>query len=253
VRLDGGCVPSATLSSMGDFTDMWKMARRIRNCTALSIAAATLLGVGANGAPQPNDPAGSSADALAAAVYFEGVPLADASDLSDADVARLIELLRDPTEIRQHANILVALGMSGSPAAFDAIADYARRGPSGELDRLAFRARRSIAYAMGHLARVDRRALAWLIHTARDESAEPQRSFRELGPARFARLMREGAITGLALSGRPEAASVLAEIAAKPGAEPRVVERANEALLLHAKMSSEGPAAVLQDGFGREQ
>jgi hypothetical protein len=41
-----------------------------------------------------------------------------------------------------------------------AIADYALRGSSGELDHLEFRARRSIAYGMGHLARVDSRALA---------------------------------------------------------------------------------------------
>jgi len=132
-------------------------------------------------------------------------------------------------------------------------ADYAQRGPSGELDRLAFRAQRSIAYAMGHLARADGRALAWLIRVATDENAAGTQSFRQLDPARFARLMREGAITGLALSGRPEAARVLAAIVAKPGAEPRLVERAQEALSLHARISSEGPASALDAGFGPER
>jgi len=238
---------------MGDFADTWKMARGPRTLTSLSLAVAMLLAVAASAAPQASDPAASRADSVAAGIYFEGVPLADASDLSDADVARLIELLRDPTELRQHANILVALGMSGSPAAFDAIADYAQSSASGELDRLAFRARRSIAYAMGHLARADGRALAWLIRAATDENAAATQSFRQLDPARFARLMREGAITGLALSGRPEAARVLAAIIAKPGSEPRIAERAQQALSLHARISSEGPAAVLDAGFGPDR
>jgi hypothetical protein len=143
--------------------------------------------------------------------------------------------------------------MSGSPAAFDAIADYAQRGSSGELDRLEFRARRSIAYGMGHLARVDGRALAWLIRAATDVNAAPQRSFRQLDSARVARMMREGAVTGLALSGRPNAASVLAEIIATPNADPRIVAHASEALQLHARMAREGPASVLQNGFGPDR
>jgi hypothetical protein len=226
------------------------MEWRICSFGALSISIASLCFFASNGAAQPSDLEPSRADRLAATVFFEGVPLEAARDLSDTDVARLIELLTDPAEIRQHPNILVLLGMSGSPAAFDAIADYALRGPSGELDRLEFRARRSIAYGMGHLARVDGRALAWLIRAATDASAEPQRSFRQMGPERVARMMREGAITGLALSGRPNAARVIAEIIAAPSATPRIVERGNEALLLHGRMSREGPASVLRDEFG---
>ena len=83
------------------------------------------VGAAASSGPEP-----SRADLLAAAVYFEGVPLDEARDLSDADVARLIELLDDPSEIRRHPNVLVLLGLSGSPAAFDAIADCAQRGDS---------------------------------------------------------------------------------------------------------------------------
>jgi hypothetical protein len=238
---------------VGGFADMWKMEWRICNFRALSISIASLFFLALNGAAEPSDLEPSRADRLAAAIYFEGVPFEEARDLSDGDVARLIELLDDPAEIRQHPNILVLLGMSGSPAAFDAIADYALRGSSGELDRLEFRARRSIAYGMGHLARVDGRALAWLIRAAVDANSAPQRSFRQMGPERVARLMREGAITGLALSGRPNAARVIAEIIAAPSADPRIVERGNEALLLHGRMSREGPASVLRDEFGHDR
>jgi len=229
------------------------MEWRIGNFRALSISIASLCFFASNGAAEPSDLEASRADRLAAAIYFEGVAFEEASDLSDGDVAQLIELLDDPAEIRQHPNILVLLGMSGSPAAFDAIADYALRGSSGELDRLEFRARRSIAYGMGHLARVDDRALAWLIRAATDANAAPQRSFRQMGPERVARLMREGAITGLALSGRPKAGRVIAEIIAAPSAAPGIVEHGKEALLLHGRMSREGSAAVLRDEFGPDR
>jgi len=238
---------------MGGFADAWKMERRIFSSWALSISIASLCLFALNAAAESSDLEASRADRLAAAIYFEGVPFEAGRDLSDTDVARLIELLEEPAKIRQHPNILVLLGISGSPAAFDAIADYARLGSSGELDRLEFRARRSIAYAMGHLARVDGRALAWLTRAATDANHAPQRSFRQMGPERIAGLMREGAITGLALSGRPNAARVIAEIVAAPSATPRIVERGNEALMLHGRMSREGPAAVLRDGFGADR
>lgn len=226
------------------------MKRGISYCKALSIAIASLWFFASSAAPEPRDPGASRADRLASAVYFEGVPLEEARDLTDADVARLIELLDDPAEIRAHPNILVALGMSGSPAAFDAIADYALRGSSGELGRLEFRARRSIAYGMGHLARVDGRALAWLTRAAKDASVAPQQSFRQMDPERVAGMMRRGAITGLALSARSAAARVLSEIIAAPGADPGIAEFGKEALRLHGRMSREGPASVLRDEFG---
>ena len=226
------------------------MKRVFCNFRMLSIALASLCFFASNAAAEPRDSEASRADQLANAIFFEGVPFEEASDLSDADVARLIELLDDPAEIRAHPNILVALGMSGSPSAFDAIADYALRGSSGELDRLQFRARRSIAYGMGHLARVDARAFAWLTQAATDVNSAPQQSFRQIGPERMAQMMRRGAITGLALSARPAAVNILAGISATPGADPRIVEYSNEALLLHGRLSREGPESVLRDQFG---
>jgi hypothetical protein len=216
---------------------------------ALLIATVSFCVFASNGAANPRDSETSRADQLASAVYFEGVPFEDTRELSADDVARLIELLDDPTEIRKHSNILVTLGMSGSPAAFDAINDYASRGSSGELDRLEFRARRSIATGMGHLARVDGRALAWLIRAATDANDATQQSFRQIDSDRFARMMRREAITGLALSAHPAAARVLSEIVTTPGADARIVEHGNEALLLHRRMFREGPGSVLRDQF----
>jgi len=229
------------------------MNRAIRHSGLVSIAIASLWLFAANAAAEPPNSGASRADRLAQTVFFEGVPFEQARDLSDADVARLIELLGDPAEIRAHPNILVALGMSGSPAAFDAIADYASRGSSGELDRLAFRAQRSIAFGMGHLARVDDRALAWLIRAATGAGAAPPQSFRQIDAERVAQLKRRAAITGLALSARPAAARLLGELIAAPGAGPGIAGYAGEALLLHARISREGPAAALRDAFGPDR
>jgi hypothetical protein len=225
------------------------MECRIYHLGVLSIAIASLVFFASNGVAEPSDLESSRADRLAAAIYFEGVAFEDVGDLSDVDVARLIELLDDPAEMRKHPNVLVLLGMSGSHEAFDAIADYALRTSSGELDRLEFRARRSIATGMGHLARVDGRALAWLIRAATDANDATQQSFRQIDSDRFARMMRREAITGLALSAHPAAARVLSEIVTTPGADARIVEHGNEALLLHGRMSREGPGSVLRDQF----
>jgi hypothetical protein len=229
------------------------MKLTICDSKALSIAIAALCFFASNSMAKSRDSEASRADRLASAIYFEGVPFEEARDLSDGDVARLIELLDDPAEIRKHPNILVAIGMSGSPAAFDAIADYASSGFSGELDRLEFRARRSIPYGMGHLARVDGRALAWLIQAATNANAASQQSFRQIDSERVAWMMRRGAITGLALSARPAAARVLSEIIATPGADPGIVEHSDEALRLHERMSREGPASVLRGEFGPDR
>jgi len=253
LRLGGSFITGNSLILVGDFADTSKMEYRVGQGGALSVAIAVLCFFAATGIAEASGPAVSRADELAAAIYFEGISLEEVGDLSEADVARLIALLDDPAEIRNHPNILVALGMSGSPAAFDAIADYALRGSSGELDRLEFRAQRSIAAAMGHLARVDGRALDWLIAAATDASAAPVRSFRQFDPERVARLIRKGAITGLALSGQPRAARVITEIAAVPSTPREVVEHARASLILHARMSREGPAAVLRDPFGPDR
>ena len=243
----------SSLILLGDFADTSKMECRIGQCGVLSVAIAAICFFAANAAAEASGPEALRAAELAAAIYFEGISLEAIGDLSETDVARLIALLDDPAEIRQHPNILVALGMSGSPAAFDAIADYALRGSSGELDRLAFRAQRSIPAAMGHLARVDARALDWLVAAATDVSAAPKRSFRQLDPERFTRLIRKGAITGLALSGQPRAARVIAEIVAVPSTPREVVEHARASLILHARISREGPSAVLRDPFGSDR
>jgi len=57
---------------------------------------------------------------------------------------------------------------------------------------------------------------------------------------------------GLALSGQPGAGRALAEIIAAPGADPRIVAHANEALALHGRILREGPEAILRNHLGSD-
>ncbi len=176
-------------------------------------------------------------------VFFEGVPYERAVELDDEAIAALIAVIEDPTRTPHHANALVAIGMNGSPDAFAAIAAYADQGTSGELDRPAFRALRSVPYAMGHLARTDRRALRWLIRAVDNRNGEALRRFRHMNAQRVTRLLRRAAMTGLALSGQPRAAQVLERLAQSDNAVIR--RHALGSLADHQRIASQGPHAVL--------
>ena len=76
------------------------MKRLICDPRMLSIAIASLCFFASNAAAEPRDSEVSRADQLANAIFFEGVPFEEASDFSDADVERLIELLDDPSRLR---------------------------------------------------------------------------------------------------------------------------------------------------------
>jgi hypothetical protein len=163
-----------------------------------------------------------SAEALVRARYYEGLPYARARSLTPAGVERLIEMLRDPAERQAHANIVMALGMSGSPQAYAALSEFQRGAPVGEVDGAEYRARRAIPLAMGHLARDDPRALLFLIRAARGHAPEsgPRWRFRHLRDERLGRVLRRAAVTGLGMSGRAEALSALEDLNRDADLEP---------------------------------
>ena len=65
---------------------MPKMKRVFCNSRMLSIALASLCFFASNAAAEPRDSEVSRADQLANAIFFEGVPFEEASDLSDAGI-----------------------------------------------------------------------------------------------------------------------------------------------------------------------
>jgi len=214
--------------------------RRISAAALLAV----LLALPAGAAPPALD-----AEAMARRVYYEGVPYAAARALGDADAALLARMLRDPAEREWWPNIVVMLGIAGRPGAFEALVAAAEAGSSGEIDRPAYKLQTSIPLAMGHLARSDPRALAWLEERAR-EGGDPGWSFRSMRGERLVDQLRGLAVVGLGLSGRPEARSALEAIAgegkaARGVAGSLLAAQAEEALRLHARIAAEGPDAVL--------
>lgn len=188
------------------------------------------------------DSASSGAEALVRRVYYEGVPYGAARSVDDAGAARLAAMLLDPGEREWWPNIALVLGIAGRSGAYEALCGASEAGGSGELDRPAYKLQTAIPLAMGHLARSDPRALAWLAARAREPASDPGWSFRSQRGAELGAQLRGLALVGLGLSGRPEARPLLEALAADPS---ELGAGADEALRLHARIAAEGPDAVL--------
>jgi hypothetical protein len=186
----------------------------------------------------------ADAEALARTIYHEGVPYAEAQQITDAGAARLIEMLDDPAEARHHAQIIELLGMSGRAGAYDAIARTAAAAPAGEVDTATYRTRVAVLLALGHLARSDDRALANLVAAATADDSAPAWSHHHLRGASLAALLRRSAATALALSGRPQAATVLRQLLIDGRPTPGFERHLEAALRLHGRAAGEGAGAI---------
>ncbi|MCP4906878.1 MAG: hypothetical protein GY910_18045 [bacterium] len=147
-------------------------------------------------------------ESLVRALYYEGMPEERAERIGPAGCVRLLEMLTDPGESRSHGQILVAIGLCGPPGGFEAIRDWAEAPRSGEVDRATFRAWQALPFALGHLARHDRRALTGLERRLNDAEL-PDWTFRHHRGARLLSQSRRSAATCLALTGMPEAGDAL--------------------------------------------
>jgi hypothetical protein len=177
-------------------------------------------------------------EALVRAVYFEGMPEDPARRIGPAGSARLIEMLVDPEEKRAHANILLALGLSGQPDASAAILDWAALPREGEIDRDTFRAWQALPYALAHVARYDRRAVAQLERQLEGEA--PSWTFRHHRGAKLDRLGRRAAASALGLSGVPEARGAL-DRAGQRASDPGFDKHLRNARELHQRRAVQAP------------
>jgi hypothetical protein len=200
------------------------------------------LALGATGLAGASEEA-DYAEQLVRARHIEGLPYSAARTLTPEGVARLSQMLADPAEARHHANIVAALGMSGRPEAFAALLQFAARAPQGELDRRAYRARLALPYALGHLARSDRRALNLLMWSVSAQA--PAWGYRHLRGERLRRELQRAAFMALGASGRPEAEALLETEERRArllASELRPLLA--EARALRARVAAEGAAAV---------
>jgi hypothetical protein len=212
-----------------------------------------VLGVAAASAARADS--ASDAEKMVSERYYEGVPYWEASALDGDAVKWLAQMLRDPAESEHHANIVMALGMSGRPAAFEALRRYANQPLDGEVDRDTYRAQTRVRLAMGHLARSDQRALRWLLDEVRKPESDPGWSFRYHHGQRLAAILREQALTGLGISGAGEAADALDRAVGKAKGSDVLAERrrrhARHARLLRDRVATEGPDAVFGEEVGQ--
>ena len=199
------------------------------------------------------DPAAEAqaAENLVRQTYYEGLPYEGARAITDAGAARLAEMLLDPAEHGHATNIVLALAIAGRPGAYEAIAGVAERGSSGEVARVESELRTAIPIAMGHLARSDDRAYAWLVARVDDTRGDPGWSSGALAGPRLAALLRRRAIAGLGLSGRPEADAILQRLAqgdasARAAAsDPELAAIVETARGVHARIARDGADAAL--------
>jgi hypothetical protein len=196
--------------------------RSIARGLAALLPVLLLAGTGFEAAARP--PAGRSADAqsvaggamlsveeteaLVRAHYYEGMPREQAARIGTEGCARLLEMLDDPSESRSHHQVLVALGICAPDGALEAIDAWLAALPTGEIDRPRFRAWLAVSHALASLADRDPRALARLEARMTASEAPRFRHGRHRGTG-LVRLRRDGAATGLAETGLPQARAAL--------------------------------------------
>ena len=183
-------------------------------------------------------------EALVRVSYFEGMPEEAAARIGPAGAERLAEMLFDPEEGRSHGQILLALGLCGSPGAMTAILrwnailsesatlDRVATPRTGEIDRDLFKAWQAFPYALRHLAHFDRRAIVHLETLM--NAAAPSWTFRHHRGARLLDLARRSAATSLALTGLPEARRAL-DRASRNASDAAFEEHLQNAFALHAE------------------
>jgi hypothetical protein len=103
---------------------------------------------------------------------------------------------------------------------------------------------------MGHLARSDPRALQFLLEASHGEDPEsaPRWSYLYLRGPRLAGILRRAAITGLAMSGQPDAVTALRDLRERARVDPRATSElrlhVGEAERLCDRVVREGPDRV---------
>ncbi len=224
------------------------MNRIVQSTLAAPVAAllgAALIATAPTRAAAESTSGADYAEELVRSVYYEGLPHAEAAAIDAEGAERLVEMLAETDQAPYHANILLALGICAQPAAYEAIASYAGRPLAGPVDRTTFRNQLAAPQAMGYLAEREPRAVGWLAAAA-NRSNDPGWAFGRVNSSRVGHMLRRRAITGLALSGRPEAAQLLRQLDAGlgsgPKTDPELRGHLRDALALHARVAAKGPS-----------
>lgn len=196
-------LPRATAGRSGRSGTALRVASWV-GCLAVCIAAPVTAQL------QPDEGLLSVAEteALVRARYYEGMPRDLVERIGPEGCEGLLALLGDPGESRHHDQVLIAIGVCAPDGALEAIDAWLAGLPQDEIDRPRFKAWLAVSHALAALADRDLRAIDRLEERMLSPEAPGFRHGRHAG-ARLQRLQRDGAATGLAESGLPEALGVL--------------------------------------------
>jgi hypothetical protein len=186
-------------------------------------------------------------------IYIHGVPYEQASQFGAESVPTLVEMLNDPAAAPYWANVVVVLGMIGDPQALDPLISFIDRPHAGILERQQYAAKTSALMSLGFLINRSgsREALNYLKKRVDPQSWEGS----QVGRAQFQASTAERnldfsryAVLGLALSGDPEAATVLRRLQDRPSTrgeqalQAQMGDTISEALREHAEIAEKGLA-----------
>jgi hypothetical protein len=147
--------------------------------------------------------------------YIDGVLYAEAKGLGREAVPVLLKLLDDTSQKQFWVNIVVTLGFIEDSSAREPLLDFLEKA-EGEVDGFAVRALLAVPFAIGCIAsNGDSRAFDVLQERARTPHIRRARwAFRGTDADR---LLAEQAVSGLSVSGLPQARGVLESMAAEQG------------------------------------
>ncbi len=193
-------------------------------------------------------------DELVGRHYMHGLPYPVAKALGPAALPYLFELLGNADQKPFWVNIIVTIGYIEDTVAIDPLVSYLED-TRGEVDHFTFRALLSVPYALGYIASGgDNKSLAYL---ASNIQASQRRalgwSFRGKP---VAELIAEQSVMSLAVSGRPEARSLLVDLKAElaQAADPQTFavrgDNIDQGLAIMDRIASEGRAAILNPRRG---
>ncbi|MHC1728514.1 MAG: HEAT repeat domain-containing protein [Syntrophobacteraceae bacterium] len=149
-------------------------------------------------------------DQLVKKHYMDGIQYEQANALGKEAIPHLLELLHNPAEKQFWVNVIVTLGFIEDSSALDPLISFLESA-KGEVDGFTFRAMTSVPFAIGCVAsNGDRKALEFLKEMAK--APPPSVLQWSFGQQKIENLLTAEALTGLAVSGRPEARTELLKL-----------------------------------------
>jgi len=227
----------------------------MKSVTAIVYALLMILVLGpGSGLAQSDEDIKTRVDNLVRKHYMDGIPYAVAHALGPGALPYLFELLGNPDDKEFWVNIIVTTGFIEDPSAVDPLIAKLED-TQGEVDSFTFRALLSIPYALGCIAASgDAGALQYLAGNL-DKRPDQTAGWSFRGKP-VSELIAEQSVMGLAVSGRPEARTILTDLQAEtapkagPAARTRRSGNVDQGLAIMDRIDTEGRAAVLNPRRG---